>query len=287
MCRFAAYIGAPLLINDVISKPRDSLIKQSLDAKESDIKMNGDGFGIGWYNNSVSQIPAIFVSILPAWNDMNLKNISHQITSTCFFAHVRAAGEGAVALLNCHPFHFHQFMFMHNGGIGGFKKIKLALFNLLDEDCFLNIKGETDTETLFALWLTYFFKAKKTMRTLNSMVTAWQQTITTIEDLQATHQVKQTTYINAAVTDGIHLTTVHYSSNPNDLLSLHYTAGKAFVHTKEGLHMLPSPHKNHFEAILIASERLTIYENEWQEIPAQHLIAIDHNKTLQILSVKS
>ncbi len=52
MCRFAAYLGEPLLINEVISKPKDSLIKQSSAALESDVTINADGFGIGWYNSS-------------------------------------------------------------------------------------------------------------------------------------------------------------------------------------------------------------------------------------------
>jgi hypothetical protein len=40
MCRFIAYLGKPILINDVISKPADSLIKQSIHAMESDVQVN-------------------------------------------------------------------------------------------------------------------------------------------------------------------------------------------------------------------------------------------------------
>ncbi len=87
MCRFAAYLGRPLLINEVITKPKDSLIKQRSAALESDGTINADGFGIAWYNLTVSEIPAVFVSVAPAWNDVNLKNITHQIVSKCFFDH--------------------------------------------------------------------------------------------------------------------------------------------------------------------------------------------------------
>src|SRR5450755_4197002 len=104
MCRFIAYVGEPLLINNVVSRAKDSLIKQSFEALESDIALNADGFGIGWYRPDVHPTPAVFVSILPAWNDLNLLNISHLVVSPCFFGHVRAASDRTISHYNCHPF---------------------------------------------------------------------------------------------------------------------------------------------------------------------------------------
>lgn len=284
MCRFAAYLGKPLLINEVISKPKDSLIKQSASALESDIKINADGFGIGWYNISVSELPAVFVSTSPAWNDVNLKNITHQIVSTCFFGHIRAAEEGSVELFNCHPFHYKQYMLMHNGNIAGFKKIKLAIFNLLHEAYFLNIKGTTDSETLFALWLTFFHRTKQDHA---GMIIAWRETLAVIQDLQLSHNIKETSYINALITDGTQITGVRYSSDPSACLSLHYTAGERFTHTKEGVHMTKAFSENKFKSIIIASEIMSLRnKSEWQEIPAQHIIAVDAKKNIDFLSLK-
>lgn len=282
MCRFAAYLGEPLLINDVISRPKDSLIKQSSNALESDITVNGDGFGVGWYSPAVSERPALFVSVLPAWNDINLKRISHQIMSPCFFAHVRAAEDGGVSLFNCHPFNYQRYLFMHNGHVGGFDTIKLPIYNLLEHDYFLNIQGHTDSETLFALWLQHFLKTK---RTLDDMVTAWRDTLATITELQKAHNVKAASYINAVVTDGEQMVGVRYSAQTDEYLSLHYAAGKAFVHTKDGFHMLPTESGKLPQSVLLSSERITQHHDEWTEVPPQHFFTSDRNKVIRMTPI--
>ncbi|PIQ42740.1 MAG: class II glutamine amidotransferase [Gammaproteobacteria bacterium CG11_big_fil_rev_8_21_14_0_20_46_22] len=281
MCRFIAYLGKPLLINDVISKPKDSLIKQSVHALESDVKLNGDGFGIGWYNPSVTNKPGVFVSILPAWNDLNLRNISHQIVSPCFFGHVRAAEEGSVTHDNCHPFHYKHYMFMHNGGIGGYKKIKQALFALLSEEAFLQIHGHTDSEAMFALWLTCFLKTKKT---LADMLACWRETLKILEGLQAEYGVNQPSYINALVTDGEEISGVRYSTDPDYFLSLHFLAGREFVHTKEGCHMLPAKFGRN-DAVIISSEIVTAHKNEWREVEKQAVFSVDRHKVISTESL--
>jgi predicted glutamine amidotransferase len=47
MCRFIAYHGEPILMEDLITSPSHSLIRQSIHAMESRSETNGDGFGIG------------------------------------------------------------------------------------------------------------------------------------------------------------------------------------------------------------------------------------------------
>jgi glutamine amidotransferase len=113
-------------------KPVNSIVMQSLHARESTIPTNGDGFGLGWYVPSISVEPALFMSISPAWNDRNLLHLTAKIKSPCFFAHVRAASSGGVANYNCHPFIHEQWMLMHNGRINDFIVIKRHLRHLLE-----------------------------------------------------------------------------------------------------------------------------------------------------------
>ena len=51
MCRFVAYLGEPIFLEDLIAKPRHSLMRQSLRAEEAKTVTNGDGFGVGWYGD--------------------------------------------------------------------------------------------------------------------------------------------------------------------------------------------------------------------------------------------
>ena len=60
MCRLMCYAGEPVLLADVVTWPKRSIIKQSYDARERLLdpslpshlghgNINADGFGIGWY----------------------------------------------------------------------------------------------------------------------------------------------------------------------------------------------------------------------------------------------
>ena len=82
MCRLIAYLGQELLLEDVLVKPGNSIIMQSLHSRESEVPTNGDGFGVGWYNPQLGETPGLFTSISPAWNDRNLLHLTAKIKST-------------------------------------------------------------------------------------------------------------------------------------------------------------------------------------------------------------
>ena len=58
MCRWLAYSGSPLLIEEFLLKPKHSLIDQSLHSTLGAETTNGDGFGIGWYGTGPGTPPA-------------------------------------------------------------------------------------------------------------------------------------------------------------------------------------------------------------------------------------
>ena len=153
MCRWLAYTGSPVLLTDVLYTPVHSLIDQSLHSQLGAETTNGDGFGVGWYDTT--PVPGVFRSIEPAWNDQNLHELAGHVSSHLFFAHIRAAIGSPVQQSNCHPFRHGRWLWMHNGFIGGFATVKRDLVLAVDESLFPEIKGGTDTETLFYLALTF------------------------------------------------------------------------------------------------------------------------------------
>jgi predicted glutamine amidotransferase len=153
MCRWLAYTGAPVLIEHALYTPAHSLIDQSLHSRLGAETTNGDGFGLGWYDGE--ERPGAFHSIDPAWNDENLRELAAHVRSHMFFAHVRAAIESAVQRTNCHPFRHGPWLFMHNGLIEQFDAIKRDLVLAVDATLYPAIKGQTDTEILFYLSLTF------------------------------------------------------------------------------------------------------------------------------------
>ena len=118
MCRWLAYSGSPVLLEKALYSPAHSLIDQSLHSTLGAEATNGDGFGIGWYDDSPT--PGVFRSIEPAWNDQNLRELSAHVRSRLFFAHIRAAIGSPVQQTNCHPFRHGRWLFMHNGFIDDF-----------------------------------------------------------------------------------------------------------------------------------------------------------------------
>ncbi|MFM8880662.1 MAG: class II glutamine amidotransferase, partial [Betaproteobacteria bacterium] len=101
MCRWIAYAGPEIYLEDLLFHQEYSIASQSLAARESVFTTNGDGFGVAWYGNRTA--PGLFKDILPAWNDSNLRSIAAQIQTRLFFAHVRASTGTAVTRTNCHP----------------------------------------------------------------------------------------------------------------------------------------------------------------------------------------
>ena len=149
MCRWIAYHGEPVYLEDLIFKPSHSLVEQSLGCREGATRVNGDGYGIGWYGARPE--PGLFREVLPAWHDQNLYALAQHIASPIIFAHVRAATGTEVSKLNCHPFAHRNWMFMHNGQIGGYEHCRRPLEALLDDEYFRLRHGTTDSELFFLL----------------------------------------------------------------------------------------------------------------------------------------
>ena len=130
MCRWLAYSGSPVLLDELLYKPKHSLIDQSLHSTMGAETTNGDGFGVGWYGDQAT--PGVFRSTEPAWNDRNLRELATHVTSPLVFAHIRASSGSAVQQTNCHPFRHGRWLWMHNGLLRDFPVIKRDLAFAVD-----------------------------------------------------------------------------------------------------------------------------------------------------------
>lgn len=151
MCRWIAYKGQPVFLEDVVTKPCHSLVHQSLHASEAKTSTNGDGFGVGWYGERGE--PGLYREVRPAWSDENLQSICAQVKSPLFFAHVRASTGTATSRANCHPFTREGNLFMHNGQIGCYAMLRRQLENLIPDTLYDGRAGTTDSEAIFLLAL--------------------------------------------------------------------------------------------------------------------------------------
>ncbi|MEV4947660.1 class II glutamine amidotransferase [Streptomyces sp. NPDC053755] len=154
MCRWIAYSGTPVFLDQVLFRPQHSLIDQSLHSRMGVETTNGDGFGVGWYTPDTTT-PAVLRDIGPAWNNRNLQEIALHVRSGVFLAHIRATTGTAVQQSNCHPFRKGRWLWMHNGMINEFPRLRRELALAVDPDLYADIEGSTDSEIMFYLALTF------------------------------------------------------------------------------------------------------------------------------------
>src|SRR3954454_10152063 len=110
MCRWMAWTGQPVLMDELLFKTQHGIVAQSLEAHLGAEPTNGDGFGLAWYGLGAG--PALYRSVAPAWGDANLRELAAHIESPLFLAHVRAAIGSPVQETNCHPFRHGDWVFV-------------------------------------------------------------------------------------------------------------------------------------------------------------------------------
>jgi predicted glutamine amidotransferase len=267
MCRFVAYIGEnDILLSELLIKPSNSLVKQSLISRESRTVTNGDGFGLGWYT-SYDKTPTLFTSLFPAWNDQNLKYLAQKTRASLFFGHIRAASTGGISQFNCHPFIYKNWLFMHNGWIPYFKKVRRQIQNLLDDDIYNWVKGTTDSELIFALFLQLAKKMK--IRNAHDIQAVLLEALHIINSLVGRYYKNAVCYFNICITNGKQTVAFRYC-----------TSSQAKPETMYFFEDIVAKH------VIITSEKLSSKGLKWIAIPRNTslLVDTDFNTSLKELT---
>jgi len=336
MCRFLIYSGhSPILLSHLIIAPTHSILTQSYDSRlrlDQTRPHNGDGFGVGYYTTApprrhrysdagrrdaagppeevidLGPEPCIFTSTIPAWNCRNLERLASKTVSPLVFAHVRASTEGALSDSNCHPFSRGALMWMHNGGIGGWKLgVKRKLVTDVADRWFESVSGSTDSEWAFALFLdtlesmgvdpddeakqcqgfghTILRKAMlRTIERINGFRKALPEEVRQSSDTRS--------LLNFAVTDGKSVVCTRYvSSKTDEAASLFFSSGTNWREPPSALKSgISKIGKGEYkmerrdkgaDIVLVASEPLTFERDNWVTVPTNSVLTI-HNQTVMI-----
>lgn len=284
MCRFAAYLGPPIGLDALITRPVNSLIHQSFKAKEREEPLNGDGFGVGWYVPEISERPASFRSVTPAWNNVNLLELARVTRSRCIFAHVRAASPGLPVMeTNCHPFVAGGLMFMHNGYIPSFVDLRRELHGELSDAAYRSIRGSTDSETAFALFQDAL-SARTESDLAERLASALSDTIGRVVDLARGAGVTAQHQLNLAVTDGEHMAVSRFATGaPDSANSLYVHDGQRYVCEGDVCRMLEPDDEG--AAVLVTSEPLS-EDPGWQRVPANHSVIVSPGDAIRFESIE-
>lgn len=286
MCRLVLYKGkAPIQLAHLLTRPAHSIIKQSLDSRLRLGKtraINGDGFGVGWYDSSQddenhhdsAETPCIFTSVTPAWNNLNLTRLADKIRSPLVFAHVRASTSASVSEANCHPWRYGRLMWMHNGNIAQFDRIKRRLHNSLSEKLYNFVQGNTDSEFAFALFLNQFEDPLHGPFDHISLKKAMLATIAQLNVLAEEAGNTEPSLMNFVVTDGSSVVCTRYvSSLTSEAASLYYSSGTRFEEFSSGHYRMIKADRRE-DIVLVASEPLTFEKADWLTIPSNTCLVI-------------
>lgn len=253
MCRWVIYKGKAIALEELLIDPENSLADQSKNSVKSVYRVNGDGFGIGWYSDFIDT-PGIYKAPLPAWNNRNFMEIARHIKAKLFCGHVRATtGETESSRENCHPFRYKNWMLIHNGGIGEFKKLKKDLDFKIADKYYPYKDGCTDTESMFFLALTFGLETNPKL--------ALEKMLVYVLELMDQYKITEPLHASIAVTNG------------NDVYALRY-ANKTLA---------PSLfYKTQLNSIEIVSEPLEFSSKDYVKIENLEFLHIDSSNTVKI-----
>lgn len=261
MCRWLAYSGAPVNLEELLFKPKNSLVMQSKHSVLGATTVNGDGFGVGWYADGAR--PGVYRSTEPAWNDRNLRELSALARSRRVFAHVRASTGSAVQQSNCHPFRHGNWLWMHNGLVAGFPTIKRDLALAVDPMLYAEIEGSTDSELLFFLALTNGLR--------DDPPAAIERAVGLVEATARRHGIADPVQMTVATTDGTTTWAFRYSSAGSSRSLFHSTDISTL---REQYPDNPVLHDLSDDARLVVSEPLGDLQGAWREVPESSSVTI-------------
>jgi predicted glutamine amidotransferase len=236
MCRWIAYRGEMTALEHYVTEPAHSLITQSIHALEATASVNGDGFGLGWYGSHPE--PGLYREIRPAWSDENLRYLCRHLQSRLFFAHVRSATGTAITRANCHPFACGTWLFMHNGFIGNWSRLRRPVEALIPDELYPSRIGTTDSEAIFLAMMG---------AGTDDPVAATEKTLATLTDYVGEDRLRFT----AALSNGRDLYAFRYAVN-DKANTLYYQESES--------------------SIVIVSEPLDDDHKKWISVPESHVL---------------
>ncbi|MGF1767171.1 class II glutamine amidotransferase [Enterovibrio makurazakiensis] len=242
MCRWLAYQGKPCFLDEMLHQPNHSLVMQSMEASKAVTAVNADGFGAAWYGEKPT--PALYREVLPAWSDANLRSLAEHTRSHRFMAHVRASTGANTSRENCHPFNVKNWLFMHNGQIPEFERVRYQLERQLDEPCYLKRKGTTDSELIFLLLMQHGLDQNPKL--------ALRRVISMIEVEMGNKGINDQPFKAAlCISDGHQYWALRYASfgTPPTMF-----------------------YKSVDSGVVLASEPFELDRHEWKSIPAQSFV---------------
>ena len=303
MCRALAYLGEPVLLDNLLFQPDSALIRQAYMPKMLHM-LNLAGFGMRAWDKLSAEAdkPFSYASTSLPIFDRNLKSLAEKIRPTCVLAHVRGVAYSTtvdISLQNTHPFQFPgtRLAMAHNGDLANMRDMKPLLLPYLNPEIATHISGTTDSEWIYALLLSQLENPAGRI-SAHDLAPAVDRTLSIIREVRARLGINVSSSVNLFIAGGDTLAAVRYcfdfgcyrtedparvhEANMN-FLSLWYTSGREYGYHDREWKMTGGA--DHADSIMIASEPLTRDTSTWLEVPEYSMIYADTRHGLPTVEI--
>ena len=268
MCRWMAWMGQSVLLEELLFKTQHGIVDQSLHARMGAEPTNGDGFGLGWYG--AGEGPCVYRGVAPAWSDANLRELAAHIESPLFLAHVRAAIGSPVQESNCHPFRHRQWLFVHNGYLERFHLLRRDLMLAIDPAAFDAVEGTTDTEVVFHLARTFGLE--------DHPIGGLAGALGYVEQVARARGIAAAVQGTFGISDGRHLWAVRYASAGPARSLFTSCDADAIRRLHPGN---PRLQRLHHDDRLVVSEPVSDLPGLWREVPQATAVIVRRGEPLE------
>ena len=293
MCRALAYLGQPVLLDNLLYQPDSALVKQSYMPQMLSL-LNLAGFGLkAWDHRSFNpDRPYSYASTSLPIYDRNLKSLAEKIRATCVLAHVRGVHfntEGIISLQNIHPFQFPgcRIALAHNGDLERMREMRPALLEYIRPEFVRMINGTTDSEWIYALLVSQFADPGRHI-SADEIALSLEKTLSVIRQVRDRVGIAGWSPVNLFITTGDQLVAARYcfdfgcyrTDDPAlvpeasfHYHSLWYTSGREYGYHDKEWKMIGGA--DVADSVMIASEPLTRDISTWLEVPEYSMIYAD------------
>jgi predicted glutamine amidotransferase len=293
MCRVLAYLGDPVLLDDLLYQPDNSLVRQSY-APQRLAMLNLAGFGLAAWDPGSDQPRQPYtyhISGLPAF-DPNLRSLARKIRPACVLAHVRGvqfSESSTVGPQFLHPFIYPgmRVALAHNGDLHRFGEMRPLLQKHLRAEQSRQLRTNLDSEWIYAIFLSRL-KEPAGDHSAAQFSEALVETLDILGRVRRELGIDVVSSVNLFVADGRTIVAARYAfdfgcyeaNDPSramplqhEYLSLWYSLGDRYGRHEGEWKTIGDRHSA--RAMLLASEPLTRDESTWLEVPEYSLVSFD------------
>ncbi len=184
------------------------------------------GWGLGFYQGGEVLMRRRPIDDRP---DIDVAKLATDVRADLVVGHVRSATVGGLRTENTHPFRYRQWLFVQTGTVGEFDQVRERLLGSVPEFLRGGIRGETDAELVFHVFLSFLHDAGRLDNGLadaGPVREALRSSIAVVDGMTAEVGAPPAS-LNLLATNGDFLVAVHRAAEPTGEMRYRIFSGKS------------------------------------------------------------